>query len=461
MKTATTMRIGEIAFTAFLCTCLVLPNGNDAFTPSRLKSAITSQQHVLSRHRESQTSPSVVLLAAEDDDNEEGKKEDENPYSDPNYPDLEFVNYDDPDYKVDQGVGDEFYDPDSTEAQIEVMREERRQRNDEYQFETYYKDILQGGKEYKGEWTVFETSTFMDGVDNDAANGGIPRLMKVAKPLRVISWSERVTKDSDEETVFACDNDRIIHKEKIYSDPDEEKDSKQIDREQKSIEAKFWPDEMTPFDFRGQQGNMCVGSAYTICTAMGLDSGEYCSEGPFSEYRAEIGALSEELRFRIKLDYAVLDEEKVSQKLPPLHLRTMTICRETLEAWPRADNYQSAMGEKTQIPFWGPAGAPGGLYDPPPVGSEEQASQYIMLDLEGMATLLLPYKLDQDDTTHPDSNGWVTSLDWTPGALRFQVDRKVRNGKDVLGLRTLELSEVQGSDADTWRPKDGGNDMRQ
>lgn len=34
-------------------------------------------------------------------------------------------------------------------------------------------------------------------------------------------------------------------------------------------------------------------------------------------------------------------------------------------------------------------------------------------------------------------------------------------GTKLKGLKTLELSEVMGEDADRWRPKDGGVDMRQ
>jgi len=64
--------------------------------------------------------------------------------------------------------------------------------------------------------------------------------------------------------------------------------------------------------------------------------------------------------------------------------------------------------------------------------------------------------------TNPSSQlGWVTSLDWTPGRIRYQLDRKVLGGTKLKGLRTLELSEVQGEDADRWRPKDGGSNMRQ
>jgi hypothetical protein len=100
-------------------------------------------------------------------------------------------------------------------------------------------------------------------------------------------------------------------------------------------------------------------------------------------------------------------------------------------------------------------------YDPPPVGSEVQASQYLLLDLEGRATVLLPYLMDQDPEAHGGDSGWVTSLDWTPGTQRYQLDRKTTGGKKLLGLRTLELSEVQSADADTYRPRDGGQNMRQ
>lgn len=423
----------------------------------------------------------ILLRAvpADDDDDDERKDEkEENPYQDPNYPDLEFVNYSDPEYQVDQGVGDEFFDPSSTEAQIEEMREDRRRRNDEFQFETYYKEVLKDGAEYKGEWTVYQTSTFFDDVEDDPS--GFPRLMEAAKPLRVITRGERVQVDpsssSDKiKSTARLDNERILHLEKISvessnDDADEKKNQKspeQLKQEEDSMNTKYWPEQLSANDFRGQQGIMCVGNGYTICTAVKLfnddddndDSPSY--EGPFSEYRAELGIQSEELRFRIKLDYSILEStEQANMSPPPLHLKTMTVCRETLGMWPRSENYRSAIQAKTDVALFGPPGAPGGLYDPPPVGSEEQANQYLMLDLEGGATLLLPYLMDQDESVHPNS-GWVTSLDWTPGRIRYQVDRKVNGGKDLLGLRTLELSEVQGADADAYRPRDGGQNMRQ
>lgn len=403
--------------------------------------------------------PSISSRLSAEPSEEEEKEE--NPYQDPNYPDLEFVNYADPEYQVDQGIGDEFFDPSSTEAQVEAMREERRMRNDEFQFETYYKDVLKNGEEYKGEWTVFQTSTFLEENDGPA---GFPKLKKLAEPFKVYSNGERIEIEGSTTSDYRLQNQRLLHNQRLFvSDEVEKNDSPEVKEIKESIvNTKYCPEEMMSLDFRGQQGNMCVGNGYTVSTAVDLKSGKATTkEGPYSEYRAELGIQMDELRFRVKLDYSVRDVEKKKMKLPPLHLRTMTICRETLGMWPRAENYKSAIEGLTDVVFFGPAGAVGGLYDPPPVGSEEQASQYMMLDLEGGATLLLPYLMDQDPEAHPDSLGWVTALDWTPGKLRFQVDRKTNGGKDVLGLRTLELSEVQSADAATYRPQDGGSDMRQ
>lgn len=397
-------------------------------------------------------------------DDEELSEKKENPYQDPNYPELEFVDYSDPEYKVDQGVGDEFFDPSAanleTEEQIEAMREERRVRNDEFQFETYYKEILKEGKEYKGEWTVYTTSTFSDGVEDE----GIPKVRQASKVMKVITRGERIQLESSGPTDHRLQNERLMHHEKIYTDPDDEaKTEEQIKEEESIIGLKYWPDQLSAWDFRGHQGIMCVGNGYTICTAVHL--GEEINDrpihqGPFKEYRSELGIQFEELRFRVKLDYAVTETDKKAMALPPLRLRSFAVCRETLDMWPRAKSYKSAIQALTDVVLFGAAGAPNGLYDPPPVGSEEQASQYLLLDLEGGATLLMPYVMDQDPTTHPES-GWVTSLDWTPGKFRYQLDRKVNGGEGILGLRTLELSEVQSADAETYRPKDGGADMRQ
>lgn len=429
----------------------------DAFVP--LQPARTAES--FSQSFQSRPRTTHILSASSEDDDEEKK---ENPYQDPNYPELEFVNYDDPDYQVDQGVGDEFYDPAAakaeTEAQVEAMREERRVRNDEFQFETFYKEIMKEGKEYKGEWTVYTTSTFVNG----DKPGDIPKIKKASEPIKVISRGERKQVKATSTTNHRLDTERLVFHEKVFSDSQEdgEKSPEQLQQEEVTMALQYAPDELTSSDFRGHQGIMCVGHGYTICKGIQLQESKEPFVGPFQEYRSELGIQFDDLRFRVKLDYSVTDAEKKDMALPPLRLRSFTVCRETLGLWPRSSaNYKSAIEQLTDVVLFGSAGAQGGLYDPPPVGSEEQAGQYLLLDLEGGATLLLPFTMDQDPTVHPDSNGWVTSLDWTPGKFRFQVDRKTNGGKDILGLRTLELSEVQSADAETYRPRDGGANMRQ
>ncbi|KAL7437300.1 hypothetical protein ACHAXH_007102 [Discostella pseudostelligera] len=473
-----------------------------------------------------------------------------NPYADPNYPDLEFINYDDPNYSVDQGLEDDYYDDyddessfemhsdeededteDRTLFEIEAMRESRRKRNDEYQFETYHAKVLRGGQRSLGEWTIFQTDTFMG---KEVVQGrhpealGVPRLLKWDKVLKVVSLGTKISvdgstivkKEESEDGIIMGENERIVHDEKLatYDDfptlmmseeNEDDEDGGVLNWESKDrqhVEHKYWPKEMAHLDFRGPGGNMCVGKAYTICDATPLventDEVRNIHDGPFSEMRTELGISDNGMRFRIKLDYALLNEDVAKDAIgnpssappPPLHLRTLTVCRETLDGyWPRPsdnevekadDDSGNKESKKSEVrrknqdeitrALFGPPGAPGGLYDPPPVGSEERAIEnYMLLDFEGGATVLLPHKLDQyhntvDDgsetaTTREDSSlgGWVTSLDWTPGRIRYQVDRKILSGIKLKGLRTLELSEVQGEDADRWRPKDGGANMRQ
>jgi hypothetical protein len=356
-------------------------------------------------------------------------------------------------------------------------------------------------------------------------------LLKWDKVLKVVSRGMKISVDGleytkeDNEGSSIGVRERIVHDEKLatyddfptlmMSEENEDDDATECGelnwetKDRKHVEQKkYWPKEMAHLDFRGPGGNMCVGKAYTVCDAIPLvkntnEDHTLQHDGPFSEMRTELGVSDNGMRFRIKLDYALLDDDVVNDAIidsssypPPLHLRTLTVCRETLDGyWPRPSDNEAAMEDSDDSNFtepkkseirrknqeeitralFGPPGAPGGLYDPPPVGSEERAIEnYMLLDFEGGATVLLPHKLDQyhsavDDgaetSTAPreDSSlgGWVTSLDWTPGQIRYQVDRKVLGGKKLKGLRTLELSEVQGEDAERWRPKDGGANMRQ
>jgi hypothetical protein len=369
------------------------------------------------------------------------------------------VNYDDPEYSVDQG--EEVF---SVEEEVEEMREDRRRRNDEYQFETYHAKMLQKGEgSFNGEWTTYYTTTFLPGraAEVDAVNG-LPRLVKDQRIRRVISSGKKIPFETD--STWRVDSERLIHEERMVpfddndDDTDEDVNSEYAHMDEELVGNPYWPAQMSSNDFRGEQGNMCVGEAYTICDSIPLskEATDVISshEGPFSELRTEVGVQYENTRFRVKLDYRALPED-VGVTVPALGLKSMTICRETQTVWPSDVASLESM-------FYGPPGAVNGLYDPPPVGTDEQMMQYIMLDVEGGATVLFPYRIDQCPNAH-NGNGWVTSLDWTPpnGPIRYQVDRKVTSGTGVKGLRTLELSEVQASDADQWRPKDGGENMRQ
>lgn len=461
--------------------------------PSFLKPSLQklSSSYVTNSIRPS--SSSFVRKAVPEDDVEQ----EENPYSDPNFPDLEFVNYDDPNYTVDQGVTDEVFKSsssskkdDGTEEEIEAMREDRRRRNDEFQFETYHANVLKSGEEYKGEWTVYRTSTFLSegGGGNDGDEAIPPQLRMERINRKVVSAGEKIfLPETEENFEFRVDAERIIIKERPAVADDFEHGKDELDDDSDSsgdeysaatVGRRFWPEQMKAKDFRGEAGIMCVGNGYTICDTVPLSVGEAVAreefDGPFANMRTELGIQYKRMRLRVKLDYCVKgsgpnDSSSGTAKdatpasslegtYPALHLCSMVVCRETLERWPRYQKKEN-VDESDSDRLFGRPGAPGGLYDPPPVGSDEQGQQYMLLDLEGGATVLLPYKIDQDPEAH-SGNGWVTSLDWTPGRIRFQVDRKVKGGMKLRGLRSLELSEVEGESAEIWRPRDGGQDMR-
>lgn len=447
------------------------------FTSTTLVSAFTIPHRSISRYSQTRTThfdgkrtTGVYTKIDDDDDNDEEEK-DFNPYADPNYPELEFVNYDDPEYRVDQG--DEFFsasdDTDTTEAEIEAMRESRRCKNDEFQFETFFADCLNSGDEFKGEWTVYRTSTFLETTEEKDNMDGAPAFRKSRKMRKVVSNGGRISVDppANEEFAMKVDGERIVHSERLA----EAKDFEEDEEWEEAIEASsdpdagivglpYWPESLSPRDFRGEAGIMCVGSCYTICDGKLLNGAAYENEhdGPFAELRTEVGILYKRMRFRVKWDYRLKDDD-VNEKEPDLHLYSMVVCRETRGRWPRYNTKQNVDLSDNEKLFGAP-GAPGGLYDPPLVGSDEQAAQYCSLDLDGGATVLFPYKINQQDGAH-DGNGWVQSLDWTPGRIRYQADRKFLGGKKLKGLKTLELSEVEGASADQWRPNDDGENMRQ
>ena len=78
-----------------------------AFSPSgRIKQTHNRYQTSTTHQGISYDIISVLHVTNGKEEDKDEAEEDENPYADPNYPELEFVNYDDPEYKVDQGFGD-------------------------------------------------------------------------------------------------------------------------------------------------------------------------------------------------------------------------------------------------------------------------------------------------------------------------------------------------------------------
>jgi len=409
---------------------------------SLIPSGVLEQRSILSKAILRKQQP-VVLSSSPLDDFDD---EDEDPMKEwkEAYPELEFVNYNDPEYKVDQGeemniTGDE------TEARIEEMREERRRLNDEFQFETYFRDVLESGGEFKGEWTVYKA--MFDELDMY----GMPQLRKAKNILKVVSKGDKVVKDQNAE--WRVDGEYIFHEEVAAIDQEND-----MSFAETILSQTYFPKELKAFDFRGPAGIMKVGNGHTICQTVPLNgsSEDDTNDGPFSEMRTEVGIHHDDIRLRLKLDYRASETDS-DNDVPPLLLNTVIVCRERLNAWPRKEGF--APSEK-EIALFGPPGAKGGLYDPPPIENDEQAAQYMMQDLQGGATILFPFKINQSENMF-DGKGWVTTLDWSPGAIRYQVDRKVNAGKKVKGLKTLELTEVETEEANRWRPRDGGANMRQ
>ncbi|GMI48336.1 hypothetical protein TrCOL_g8830 [Triparma columacea] len=380
----------------------------------------------------------------------------------------------------DQGDLDTFpSNSDKTELEIEEMREERRRKNDEFQFETFYKDFVGEEEEWRGEWTRYETTTFLP---NEAApQGGMPQLVKPIRSTKAITTALRTNPSGDKSTTHDYITQSEYHitdesadtslRTTVTRDPstnfgaNEPEKCTEITRQVN--EKHYAPRKMRREDFRGPQGNMCVGNAYTTAYAVNnikggsgkptLEEGEEGrnnDKGPFSELYMELGIRYGEIRFRLKLDYSTKRSTGIkgwgvlgSRKDDRLWLVAVTVCRERLGKWP-------TQKEKA---FKGPKGAPGGLFDQPKVGLDRR-DKYMQLDLEGYASTLFPFVINQDSK---DEGGWVVSLDWTPGKMRYQADRKFLGGENVKGLRTLELSEVKAEQAEEYRPRGGPEDMRQ
>jgi hypothetical protein len=239
-----------------------------------------TSRHDLSRRRQIDTQlrrPGPTWFSSSsssntENDDDANNSNSVNPYADPNYPDLEFVNYDDPEYSTGQDGEDE-YNLDSslnTEEQVEAMREERRRRNDEYQFQTYWTSIWGAGDvEYKGEWTVYYSNTFFPEVDNDEGtndetsdeDGLLPRLIQTSEaPLSVISRATKEIVNSDS-VEYPVDAERIRHTERLEQPMgDAELALAGTDETERHVlRQTYWPEQLAAADFRGPQGIMVCG----------------------------------------------------------------------------------------------------------------------------------------------------------------------------------------------------------
>jgi hypothetical protein len=86
----------------------------------------------------------------------------------------------------------------------------------------------------------------------------------------------------------------------------------------------------------------------------------------------------------------------------------------------------------------------------------------LAFDFDGYATALFPSEMTQKEVGEgvKTKDQFVVTLDWSPGKMRYQVDRKFFGGELVKGLRTLELSEVLSTEAEKYSPGKPG-DMKQ
>jgi hypothetical protein len=219
----------------------------------------------------------------EDDDNETPAF---NPYADPNYPDLEFVNYDDPEYSIDRSLSAAEADIED-ESLLEQMREERRVANDEYQYNTYWHTVWNAGlSTYRGEWTVYYSSNFFpqfDEEDDDDKEteeenaNGLPRLIQLSDaPLTVISRATRqsipttTTSPTTTDDKVLSENSYITHVEELeqgMGDVDLAMAGGADDVEQKVVSQTYWPTQLSQADFRGHQGIMICGKYVLVCVS--------------------------------------------------------------------------------------------------------------------------------------------------------------------------------------------------
>lgn len=189
--------------------------------------------------------------------------------------------------------------------------------------------------------------------------------------------------------------------------------------------------------FRPECGNMAVGGAFTLASPSKAADG--ASDGG---WLIEMCLREESRRVRCKLLYRPADGDSAAE-VPAMRLANVAIVREVLGGGEFVTSDVS--GEEPDID-----GSPGrGLYDPPP----GEKLRYVSLYSEGGITLVFPSEVSAD------SEG-VISLDWIAGRMRYQIDRKF--AKMDGSLSSLELTEIQKADAETYLPdfphQGGGGD---
>lgn len=256
---------------------------------------------------------------------------------------YEIFDYANSPYSVDQGTDEFPLSSVTDEVAIEEMREDRRRRNDEFQFETFSAATK---KTFYGLWSEIP-------IPSDSIPGATPS--PSPSPLRVVS---RVTRDGDV----------LSSSEMVIVDPD-------LDGVPAPIESRTFPPSLRQLDFRGDQGNMIVANAYTVCR-----SDTNSAVGPHKKLNIEIAITYSELRLRLKVNYEA--EEGASA----LNLQKCYVVREREGRWPSG----------RERAFFGPSGAPGGGLFDPPVIAEGTEDSYLEVELGGYATALFPGVIDQE-----------------------------------------------------------------
>lgn len=186
------------------------------------------------------------------------------------------------------------------------------------------------------------------------------------------------------------------------------------------------PGDFAPAAFRPESGMQACGNAYTM-THVSPDG--KCVD-------VELSIRSERCRLRALVGYGA-----------GRRLQRLRLVREAEGLWP--DAAADGTKEKAEATLYGePAGA--GLYDGSAIFEQlanDPTSEfgYRVFCAEGGAAVVVPSKL------FPGKSG-VFCLDWSAGAVRFQLDRHFASGDNPMEVSSLELIEALTESPDSGRP---------